>query len=202
MSLRNPRAVTILALLVVLVVGVAIAFVFELLLPQALFGAIIIASMFAVGTVMVVNYGVRRRWVRWLGVPAAMLFGIGAIMLAEDIALAQSGERTEAVVVDHTVDVEEGAKGKSYTHHYTLEGADGQPLGEPMEYRGEDGFDDVDEGTTIEVLVDPDGEAPTKPADSIDIGAGIAAAIVGFLASAAVFGASAVSVARRAARTR
>ncbi|MDN5853833.1 MAG: hypothetical protein L0K86_13500, partial [Actinomycetia bacterium] len=121
---------------------------------------------------------------------------VGAMMLSEDIALDRAGERIEAVVVDHTVDVDEGVKRTSYTHHYVLESTDGQPLDEPMLYRGKDGYDGVEEGTEIAVLVDPDGEVETKPVDSIDFAADIALLVVGFLAVVGVFGAATISVAR------
>ena len=202
MSLRSPRPLTIVALALVLVVGLAVVFVLNLVLPQAKFVAIVLGVLVVVGTVGAAHYSVGRRWVGWLGIPAAGLFGIGTMMLSEDIGLDRAGERVEAVVVDHSVEVHEGAKGKSYTHHYSLENADGRPLDEPMLFRGKGGFDGVDEGTTIEVLVDPDGEVPTKPADSVDFGADIAALVVGFLAVIGVFGACAIRVARRPVRTR
>lgn len=196
MSLRSARPLTMVVLVALLVVGLAVAFVLNLVLPQAKFAAIVIGVLVVTGTIGVARYRVGRRWVGWLGLPAAALLGIGTMMLSDDIALDQSGERIEAVVVGHTVDVQEGAKGTAYTHHYSLESTDGQSLDEPMLFRGKEGFDGVDEGTTIEVFVDPDGDVPTKPADSVDIGADIAVLVVGLLAVTGVFGACAMAVRR------
>ena len=198
MSLRYPRPLTMLTLAVVLVVGLVAVFVLEFVFPDYMFLAIMVGVLVVAGVSGVAYWTVRRRWVAWLGPAAVGLAGIGAMMLAEDLALETSGEQVEAVVVDHTVDVQEGAKGESYTHHYTVQRADdGHPL-EEMVYRGKDGFDDVEEGTTIAVIVDPDGRSPTKPADSVDIGAGIAVLSVGLLAVTALFGACAIAVRRDA----
>ncbi len=194
MSVRIRRPPSTVALAVWLVLGLSATFVLEFVFPQLMLLAIMVGVLVVAG---VGYWAVYRHWGAWFGVAAVALAGIGTMMLAEDLALATSGERVEAVVVDHTVDVQRSSRGTSYTHHYALERTDdGQAL-EDMVYRGEDGFDDVEEGTTIAVLADPDGQAPTKPADTVDIGADIAVLIVGLLASAGVFGACAASAARR-----
>ena len=197
MSLRHPHPRTVLVLFVVLVIGLAATSVLSFVLPGAKLLAILIGWFVVIGATVGAHMSAgRRSWVRWLGLPAAALLGLGMMMLSEDLALSGAGERVEAVVVDHTLEVREGAH-TTYTHTYTLESVDGRPIDEPMVYRGKGGFDGVDEGTEVVVLVDPDGEVPTKPADTVDIGADIAVLIVGLLASAGVFGACAVSAARR-----
>src|SRR5699024_4972448 len=71
---------------------------------------------------------------------------------------------------------------------YSLEGTDGRPLEQPMVYRGEGGYDDIDIGDDITVLVDPQGRAETELADNVDIGADIAILVVGSVATIGAFG--------------
>lgn len=198
MSLRNPRPLTMLTLAVWLLVGLAVAFVLSLAFPQELYLAIGAALVAVAGITGAAYWGIGRRWVIWLVFPTAGLAGLGAVMLGEDLALTESGERIEAVVVDHSVEVRDvvrkGRTSKAYTHRYTLERTDGQPIEEPMEYRGEGGFDGVEEGSTIEVFVDPDGRAPTKPTDSVDLEADVAILVVGLVAVAGAFGVCARAV--------
>src|SRR5699024_1710581 len=132
-------------------------------------------------------------WAPWLVGPAVALAGTGTIMLAEDIALSQVGDVTVAVVVDHEVEQKVVHNSRSrnrtvHTHTYSLEGTDGRPLEQPMVYRGEGGYDDIDIGDDITVLVDPQGRAETELADNVDIGADIAILVVGSVATIGAFG--------------
>ncbi|WP_231440756.1 hypothetical protein [Brevibacterium zhoupengii] len=161
--------------------------------PNLLLAGIIIGCC----AVLVALVGIRRildrRWVLWLAVPAFGLTGLGAIMLAEDLGISRVGEVTEVVVVDHTSEVktvhdstEPGGR-KVYRHEYSLQHIDGSPIDEPLIYRGQDGFEEFDTGDTINVLIDPDGNAPIEPAESIDFAADVALLIVGVLLSAGVY---------------
>lgn len=179
----------ILVLSAVLVTGFAVAFAITTVWPQALFVSIIIACLTAI-VVMVGSRYVVGRWVLWFAVPAVALTGLGAVMLAEDLASSRSGELSEVVIVDHTVDVKQTGGGNRdiYTHEYTLEYPDGSPIAEPIIYRGQDGYEDFGTGDMITALIDPEGRAPTQPADSVDFGADIAILSLGSVAVIVIYG--------------
>ncbi len=187
---RSP--VPLLITLAGLIVVFAIAFAITLLWPQALLAGIVIASCGFILSLLAVRSLTGRRWAPWLIGPAVALAGLGTIMLAEDIALSQVGEVTEAVVIDHDIEqkvvhVSRSRDRTVHTHTYALEDAEGRPL-DPLVYRGEGGYDGVDVGDDITVLVDPQGRAETEPAENIDIGADIAILIIGGLAAIGAFG--------------
>lgn len=181
-------------LLAVLCVGLVVAFVITAIWPQALLAGIVVSCttviLVMIGTIVVSRPG----WILWLALPALALTGLGAVMLAEDLGVSRSGEPTHVVIVAHTVDVDSSTDSssdrdrKAYTHTYELERTDGSPVEKPIIYRGEDGYDDFDTGDTITVLVDPEGEAPTEPADSVNVGADLAILIVGFIGVLGVYG--------------
>ncbi|MDN6123886.1 MAG: hypothetical protein L0I80_08475, partial [Brevibacterium sp.] len=181
-------------LLAMLLVGFTVALAITALWPQALLAGIVIACCAAILVMIGMVRVVGRRWVLWLAVPAVALAGLGAVMLAEDLGLSRTGELTEVVIVDHTVDVQTSyitssrTEREAYTHKYILEHPDGTPIEKPMIYRGEDGYDDFDTGDTITAFIDPEGSSPTEPAESVSIGADIAILIVGLVAVIGVFG--------------
>lgn len=184
-----PLLLTLAGLTVTFAIGSAVILIW----PQALLAGIVIACCGFVLSVVAVLRLTGRRWAPWLVGPAVALAGTGTIMLAEDIALSQVGDVTEAVVVDHEVEQKVVHNSRSrnrtvHTHTYSLEGADGRPLEQPMVYRGEGGYDDIDIGDDITVLVDPQGRAETELADNVDIGADIAILVVGSVATIGAFG--------------
>lgn len=184
----------IVALLAALMVGLIAAFTITSLWPQALVVGIVLACSAVVLVIVGTPIIVGRTWVLWLAVPALALTGLGAVMLAEDIGVSRTGELTEVMIVDHTVDVESvhdsnSRRGReAHTHEYTVERTDGTPIAQPIIYRGEDGYDDFDTGDTITALVDPSGNAPTEPADSVNFVADAALLIIGFVAVTGVYG--------------
>lgn len=184
-----PLLLTLAGLTVTFAIGSAVILIW----PQALLAGIVIACCGFVLSVVAVLRLTGRRWAPWLVAPAVALAGTGTIMLAEDIALSQVGDVTEAVVVDHEVEQKVVHNSRSrnrtvHTHTYSLEGADGRPLEQPMVYRGEGGYDDIDIGDDITVLVDPQGRAETELADNVDIGTDIAILVVGSVATIGAFG--------------
>lgn len=184
---------TLLIMVAVVFIGFAVAFAVTYLWPSLLLAGIIIACCAFIVALIGVYKAMGRRWPLWLVGPAVAIAGIGTIMLAEDLALAKVGELTEVVVVDHTVKHETVHDSTDpsrdiYTHEYTLEKTDGTPVDQPMIYRGKDGFDDIDEGDTITVMIDPAGNAPTEPADQVDLPADIGILIVGSVLSIGAFG--------------
>lgn len=187
---RNPLGlfITFVATVIVLAVAALVTFLW----PQALLAGITIACLGLIGAMIAVVMLSGRYWLLWFAGPAVALAALGTVMLAEDLALSKDGELTEALVIDHTLDVDtvHDANGSRtvYVHEYVLEGEDGQRLAQPMEYRGESGFDGIDEGDTITVLVDPAGRAPTQPADQVDIGADVGILSVGAVLSLGAFG--------------
>src|SRR5699024_9784521 len=99
----------------------------------------------------------------------------------------------EAVVVDHEVEQKVVHNSRSrnrtvHTHTYSLEGTDGRPLEQPMVYRGEGGYDDIDIGDDITVLVDPQGRAETGFADDVDSATDTATRVVGSVATIGAYG--------------
>ncbi|SDT17996.1 hypothetical protein SAMN04489751_4018 [Brevibacterium sandarakinum] len=181
-------------LLAILLIGFTVALAITALWPQALLAGIVIACCTAIFVMIGMVRVVGRRWVLWLAVPAVALAGLAAVMLAEDLGVSRTGELTEVVIVDHTVDVHTSHNTSSreereaYTHEYILEHPDGTPIEKPMIYRGEDGYDDFDTGDTITAFIDPEGNSPTEPAENVNIGADIAILIVGLVAVIGVFG--------------
>src|SRR5690625_1037852 len=158
-----PLLLTLAGLTVTFAIGSAVILIW----PQALLAGIVIACCGFVLSVVAVLRLTGRRWAPWLVGPAVALAGTGTIMLAEDTALSQGGDVTEAVVVDHGVEQKVVHNSRSrnrtvHTHTYSLEGTDGRPLEQPMVYRGEGGYDDIDIGDDITVLVDPQGRAETE----------------------------------------
>lgn len=177
----------------VLLTVLAVSFAVTVLWPQLILAGIITACIGLViamiGTVQILS----RKWILWLVVPALALTGLGTVMLAEDLGLSRTSEVTEAVIVDHTVesqtvhDANNPAGRIVYTHEYRLEHTDGTPIDKPMIYRGQGGYEDIDEGDTITVLLDPQGNAPTEPAESIDIGADIGVTVGGLIILAGTY---------------
>jgi len=186
-STGGPLIIGLLAVALLLWFGVAFGVTF--LFPQLQLVGIIIACLVAIGVAGGARLVVGSRWVAWTMFPAVALAGIGVMMMSEDLALTQDGELTEVVIADHTVDVtsrysaHSRAQRKAYTHEYTLNYPNGQRIDRPMVYRGKDGFDGVDTGDTITVLIDPEGKAPTRPAESVNIEAGLGLSIVGVVAA-------------------
>lgn len=191
---RRGSQLGLVLLLAILLIGLTVALTITTLWPQALLAGIVIACCAAIIVIIGMVRVVGRRWVLWLAVPAFALAGLGAVMLAEDLGVSRTGELTEVVIVDHTVDVQtshdsnspEGRK--AYTHKYTVEHPDGAPIEKPMIYRGEDGYDDFDTSDTITAFIDPEGSAPTEPAENVNIGADIAVLVVGLVAVIGVYG--------------
>ena len=189
-------------LLAVLVAGFTVSFAITTVLPQALLASIVIACLTALVVLVGTRYIVGRR-VLWFAVPALALTGLGAVMLAEDLASVRLGELSEVVIVDHTVDVKTAGESDrgTYTHEYTLERPDGSPIAGPMIYRGQEGYEDFDTGDTITALIDPEGSAPTKPAESINFETDIGILIVGSVAVIGVYGVCALLALFRNSRT-
>lgn len=181
-------------LLALLLMGLTVALTITALWPQALLAGIIIACSSAILVMIGTMRVVARLWVLWLAIPATALAGLGAVMLGEDLGVSRTGELTEVVIVDHTVDVRSShdsnsqEERKAYTHEYTLEHPDGTSIEKPMIYRGEGGYDDFDTGDTITAFVDPEGNVPTEPAESVNIAADIAVLFVGLIAVVGVYG--------------
>lgn len=188
---RNPLSIVTLG--AVFLVGIGVVFAIGYLFPSVLLVTIILGCLVFVVVTLAMRQIMGTRWAYWYTGPVVAIALIGTVMLAEDLALSQSGEPTDVVVVDHSVDVtiehdSDNPRGrKVYTHEYKLERTDGTPVAEPMIYRGETGFDDFDEGDTISVLIDPEGKAPTKPAEDVDLPADIGILVTGLVASGIVF---------------
>lgn len=188
---RNPLSIIILG--AVFLVGIGVVFAIGYLFPSVLLVTIILGCLVFVVVTLAMRQIMGTRWAYWYTGPVVAIALIGTVMLAEDLALSQSGEPTDVVVVDHSVDVtiehdSDNPRGrKVYTHEYKLERTDGTPVAEPMIYRGKTGFDDFDEGDTISVLIDPEGKAPTKPAEDVDLPADIGILVTGLVTSGIVF---------------
>ena len=188
---RNPLSIVITG--VVFLIGFGLVFTVGYLFPSVLLVTIILGCVFFLGITLTMRAIMGTRWAYWYTGPFVAIALIGTVMLAEDVALSEAGELTEVVVVDHEVDVttQHNSNGrharKVYTHTYSLERTDGSPVAEPMIYRGKDGFDDFDEGDTISVLIDPDGNAPTEPAEDVGIPADIGVLVTGLVTSGIVF---------------
>ncbi|WP_025779631.1 hypothetical protein [Brevibacterium sp. VCM10] len=188
---RNPLSIVITG--AVFLVGIGLVFAVGYLFPSVLLVTIILGCVFFVGVTLAMRAIMGTAWAYWFTGPFVAIAFIGSVMLAEDVALSQAGEVTEVVVMDHEVDVttEHDSNGrharKVYTHTYSLERIDGTPVAEPLIYRGKDGFDDFDEGDTISVLIDPEGKAPTKPAEDVDLPADIGILVTGLVTSGIVF---------------
>lgn len=200
----KARSLLILLILpAVVVVGFAVAFAVTYVWPSLLLAGIVIACCAFIVALVGVYQSMGRRWPLWLVAPAVAIAGIGTIMLAEDLALSEVGELTEVVVVSHDVEQEtvhdsnDPGGREVYTHEYTLEKTDGTPVDQPMTYRGKDGFDDIDEGDTITVMIDPAGKAPTEPADEVDVPADIGILVVGTVLTIGAFGVCTLVVALR-----
>lgn len=165
----------------------------SLLWPQLLLAGIITACIgVVIGMISTVRI-LSRKWVLWLVVPALVMTGLGTVMLAENLGISRTNDVTEVVVVGHTVeekkvhDRNNPAGRMVYTHEYRLEHTDGTPTEKPMIYRGPEGYEDIDKGDTVTVLLDPEGNAPTEPAESIDIGADIGITVVGLIILAGTY---------------
>lgn len=188
---RNPLSIVITG--AVFLVGIGVVFAVGYLFPSVLLLTIILGCFFFVGVTLAMRQFMGTSWAYWFTGPFVAIAFIGTVMLAEDVALSQAGEVTEVVVTDHKVDVttEHDSNGrharKVYTHTYSLERTDGSPVAEPLTYRGKDGFDDFDTGDTISVLIDPEGRAPTKPAEDVDLPADIGVLVTGLVTSGIVF---------------
>lgn len=188
---RNPLSIVITG--VVFLIGIGVVFAIGYLFPSVLLVTIILGCLVFVGVTLAMRRFMGTTWAYWYTGPFVAIALIGTVMLAEDVALSQAGELTEVVVVDHEVDVttQHNPNGrharKVYTHTYSLERTDGTPVAEPMIYRGKDGFDDFDEGDTVSVLIDPEGNAPTEPAEDVDLPADIGVLATGLVTSGIVF---------------
>ncbi len=188
---RNPLSILITG--VVFLIGIGVVFAVGCLFPSVLLVTIILGCLVFVGVTLAIRRFMGTAWAYWYTGPFVAIALIGTVMLAEDVALSQAGELTEVVVVDHEVDVKvehdsDNPRGrKVYTHTYSLERTDGTPVAEPMIYRGKDGFDDFDEGDAVSVLIDPEGNAPTEPADDVDLPADIGVLVTGLVTSGIVF---------------
>ena len=188
---RNPLTIVLLG--AIFVVGVALTFGLGYLFPSAQLVTIIVGCLVLTVTVVGMRVIMGHFWAYWYTTPFVAIALIGAVMLSEDVALSSVGEPTEVVVVDHSVDVKtvhdstDPDGRKVYTHEYSLERTDGSPVDEPMIFRGKDGFEGVDEGDTITVLIDPAGTAPTELAENIDFGADIGILITGLITSFILF---------------
>lgn len=188
---RNPLSIVIVG--AVFLIGTGVVFALGYLIPSAQLLTIVLGVLVFVGVTLAMRMIMGSAWAYWYTGPVVAIALIGTVMLAEDVALSQSGEVTEVVVVDHKVEVKtrhdsnSSRSRKAYTHTYTLERTDGSPVAEPLIYRGKDGFDDFDEGDTITVLIDPEGTAPTQPVDDVDLGTDIGVLVTGLVASGIVF---------------
>lgn len=188
---RNPLSIVITG--AVFLFGTGAVFAIGYLFPSLQLVTIILGCLVLVGVTVAMRQFMGHTGAYWYTAPLVAIALLGSGMLAEDVALSQVGELTEVVVVDHQIEqktVHDPNRLKSrkvYTHTYTLERTDGGPVAEPMIYRGKDGFDDFDEGDTISVLIDPAGEAPTKPAEDIDFGADIGILVTGLVISGIMF---------------
>lgn len=195
------RLLTLLIAWVVLLVGIAVAVAVTAAWPQAFFVGILVALVAALWAVIGMRTSVGHWWTYWLIVPTVAIAGIGALMLGEDLALDRTGELTDVTVTSHTVDTSRNSDGNLvYVHTYTLEGEDGSLIAEPMIYRGEDGFDGIDEGSRITVLIDPEGKAPTEPAENVDLGTDIGILTVGTVTSTLVMAVGALVIVFRRER--
>ena len=188
---RNPLSIIITG--AVFLVGVGVVFAVGYLFPSLLLLTIILGCVFFVGVTLAMRRFMGHTPAYWYTGPFVAIALIGTVMLGEDLALSQAGELTEVVVADHKVEqktVRNSNPRRSrqvYVHTYSLERADGTPVAEPLIYRGKDGYDDFDEGDTISVLIDPEGKAPTKPAEDVDLPADIGILVTGLVTSGIVF---------------
>ena len=188
---RNPLSLIITG--AVFVIGIGVVFALGYLFPSLQLVTIILGCLVFFGLTLAMRWIMGTRWAYWYTGPVVAITLIGTVMLAEDVALAEAGELAEVVVADHSVDVKvehdsNSQRGrKVYTHTYSLRHTDGTPVAEPMIYRGKDGFDDFDEGDTISVLIDPEGKAPTKPAEDVDLPADVGILVTGTVTSGIVF---------------
>ena len=188
---RNPLSIIITG--AVFLVGVGVVFAVEYLFPSLLPLTIILGCVFFVGVTLAMRRFMGHTPAYWYTGPFVAIALIGTVMLGEDLALSQAGELTEVVVADHKVEQKTVRSSNPprarqvYVHTYSLERADGTPVAEPLIYRGKDGYDDFDEGDTISVLIDPEGKAPTKPAEDVDLPADIGILVTGLVTSGIVF---------------
>lgn len=188
---RNPLSMVL--LWVVLIVGLVVTFSITFFWPSALFAGIIVGCCFVLGVTIGMRMLIGHWWVYWVVGPVVAVAALGSVMSAEDLSLMRAGEPTDVVVVDHSVDVENrhgsggGRDRKAYTHEYTLKGTDGREIDQTLVYRGKDGFDGIDEGDTITVMIDPEGQVPPELAERVDLGTDLALVIVGLVASTGLF---------------
>lgn len=177
--------------------GMALAFVVSWMWPQRWDVAIVLAFFLVIGFSGVLTLIVDPNWGILAALPSAAVTATGVLLLAQNVALIDAGRRTDVVVTAHEVDREMNMNGPVYNHHYTLRRADGRPLGQEMVHRGDSsGYDGVEKGKTITVLVDPSGRAPVKPADDVDVSAGVGLSVIGGLALSGVLYGCAVSLRR------
>ena len=188
---RNPLTIIITG--AVFFVGTGAVFTIGYLYPDQLLFTIIVGCFVFLGVTLAMRRFMGHTPAYWYTGPFVAIALIGTVMLGEDLALSQAGELTEVVVADHQVEqktVHSSNPPRSrqvYVHTYSLERTDGTPVAEPLIYRGKDGYDDFDEGDTISVLIDPEGNAPTKPAEDVDLPADIGILVTGLVTSGIVF---------------
>lgn len=202
----GPGPLSVLAWAVFLFLGLAVAFFVTVRWPQLLAAGILIAVFVLAIAMLGLGLVAGQRWLPWVMIPAFLLTGLGALMLAEDLAIDRDGEAKDVVVSDHTVTSDWVHSGnvtyKRYEHEYTLQGADGRRIEQSMIYRGKNGYDGLEKGARTTVLLDPDGKAPPQPLERVDPGAGLGILIVGGVLSTGTLIACASVLAVRRSRAR
>lgn len=196
-------------LLLTALIGLALASAVTYLLP----GFFIFSAAAMCGVVAYAMYrtyaNTHRRWAMWAVTLALVLASTGAVMLAESLGTVRDTEPTEVTVVGHTMETKEEGwdrthkrEHNSYVHRYTLKKADGSVLEKPLVFYGSAGYDGVDKGKTITVLIDPDDGKPLRPAGGLHIGLGTMLAVLGLITVFCSFGMCALLIHRDTKRAR
>lgn len=177
-------------------VGLVLTFSTAFLLPQTPVSFMIgfLTAVFVAGGVFVID---ERRWLGFAALVTSALGTLGTAALPANLALAESGQRVEATVVDDVVTNPWVSGMRTTSHKYVLRRPDGRPLGQDLVAASDSGHE-LDVGDAVTVLVDPDGKVPVMLADKVDPGAFLTAAVTGVVATSLIL----VMVARRSRRGR
>jgi hypothetical protein len=188
------RQRSLLYLLLTLAVGFALSCGLTYLLPGFMIFGAALACCFLLYAIYKVYSITHRGWATWATVAAIVLFGVGALLLSENLGTVRGAEPTDVVVVKEKFETKEegrdrthGRKHNSYKNVYELEKTDGTPIEEPLVFFGEAGYEGVHEGHTATVLIDSDG-TPLRPVGSLHIDLGKDLTLFGLIAVLGTFG--------------
>jgi hypothetical protein len=201
------RQSSLILLLLTSLIGLTLASTVTYFIP----GFLIFSAAAVCGVVAYAMYrtyaNTHRRWAMWAVTLALVLAGTGALMLAESLGTVRGTEPAEVTVVSHTMETKEEGwdrthrrEHNSYVHRYTLKKADGSVLEEPLVFYGSAGYDGVDKGKTITVLIDPDDGTPLRPTGALHIELGTTLTVLGLITVFCSLGMCALLVHRDANR--